>query len=161
MPKTIRHLNQKTHSVVNENTIILMLPSYKKGVAMNLSEVYDVGIVNSILDNVFKNNSGVSSYDLPLDPEDPQRKAFNAWLDGYGIKSESVRDVNYATAYFRIFFLQEFGCIDSSCMCVPDILTELGFGIEVNKFQVFNHKGKGTCYVQRTDSTVDECESCQ
>lgn len=130
---------------------------------MNLSEVYEVIMVNTILDTIFKNNSGVSSYDLPVDKEDPQRVAFDRWLDGYGLTTENVRDVNYATAYFRIFFLQEFGCIESSCMCTPDILFEMGFGIEVHKTEIFNTTGKSnSCNTYRTDSTVyEECDSCQ
>lgn len=130
---------------------------------MNLSEVYEVIMVNSILDNVFKNNSGVSSYDIPIEKEDPQRVMFDQWLDGYGLTTENVRDVNYATAYFRIMFLKEFGCVDSSCICIPEVVMELGFGITTYKKEIFNSTSrKSSCSVYRTDSTVyEECDSCQ
>jgi len=130
---------------------------------MNLSEVYEVIMVNAILDTVFKNNSGVSSYDIPLEKEDPQRVMFDQWLDGYRLTTDNVRDVNYATAYFRIMFLKEFECIDSSCICIPDILMEMGFGIEVHKTDIFNTtRQKTSCSIYRTDSTVyEECDSCQ
>lgn len=109
-----------------------------------LSTVYDVSIVNAILDTVYTNNLGVSSYSIPISEEDPQRIAFNNWLDALGYTDDNVMDVNYATATLRIYYISLFDC-SNSCLCIPPLLIQMGFGKSVNKNTIFNYNTSNNC----------------
>lgn len=105
---------------------------------------YAVVTVNRILNAVYS-NMGQSSYVIPIDEDDPKRIAFDSWLNATGIDDEQVKDVNYATAFLRVYFFTLFEC--NSCICIPPILSEMGFGVTIEKSGIFsyNHNIENYC----------------
>ena len=97
---------------------------------------YEVYIVNGILDSVYS-NTGESSYAIPIDEKSPKRIAFDSWLEATGVTSEETRDINYATAYLRVYYISLFEC--NSCICIPPILSHMGFGVTLQKSGIFNY----------------------
>lgn len=97
---------------------------------------YDVVTVNGILDSVYSNTGG-SSYAIPIDVDNAKRIAFDSWLDGTGVTAEQTIDINYATAFLRVYYMSLFEC--NSCVCIPPILSHMGFGVTLQKSGIFNY----------------------
>jgi hypothetical protein len=103
----------------------------------DLSTKYNVSTVNEILNTVYTNNSSTTVYALPLEPED--RTAFDIWLDTFPDKG--IINYDYATATLRIYYLSLLDC-NNECLCIPPLLSELGFGVKIDKTETFNYKNK-------------------
>ena len=97
---------------------------------------YEVEVVNSILNSVYTSSRGSSSYNLPLSETDPDRIAFDSWLEVTGIEDGDVSSVNWATACLRMHYISLFSC--NSCECIPPIMLYMGFGVTTEEKAIFN-----------------------
>jgi len=97
---------------------------------------YEVEIVNSILNSVYTSSGGSSSYNLPLSETDPDRIAFDSWVNVTGIEDGDVSSVNWATACLRMHYISLFSC--NSCECIPPIMLYMGFGVTKEEQTIFN-----------------------